>query len=105
MKAVAADEDTTAAAIDDMTLYDEAKGIDMSNGDTIDLALEKNGSLSPAKSIRYQKINVPVGVEKVWTPTEPATYFHIDGRRADENAKGLLIRITASGQTDKIIRR
>lgn len=105
MKAVAADEDTTAAAIDDMTLYDEAKGIDMSNGDTIDLALEKNGSLSPTESIRYQKINVPVGVEKVWTPAEPATYFHIDGRRADENAKGLLIRITASGQTDKIIRR
>lgn len=99
MKAVA------AASIDGMTLYDAAAGVDMSNGDTIDIALEKNGSLSPAKSIRYQKINVPVGVETVLAPTEDATYFHIDGRRADDNAKGLLIRLSASGQADKIIRR
>lgn len=103
-KAVDADGDVTSDATDSMTLYDEATGIDMSGGDTIDLALEKNGSLSPTKSIRYQKINVPVGVETVRTPTEPAAYFHIDGRRADENARGLLIRISASGQADKIVR-
>lgn len=90
------------------TRYDHSIGVDLTKGSKIDIIMHKNGVSSPMFNIGYDFLvdttNVKTIDELERSHGEIVEYYNIDGSRASESTRGIVIVKYADGSFAKILK-